>query len=146
MTTLVRWDPLREAAAVHTELSRLMNGLFEGNGRQTQDWVPTVDMWETDDALRYAFDLPGIPKDSIVIEVENGALSISATRQRKHDVEAEGFRRLESRYGTFSRSFALPTTVDSSKVTADYKNGVLTVKLPFREEAKPRSIKVDVAA
>ena len=67
MTTLVRFDPLREVAAMHTELSRLMNGLFEApvNGRQTQSWVPTLDVWEEEDALVYAFDLPGIPKDKI---------------------------------------------------------------------------------
>ena len=142
MTTLVRWDPLREAAAVHTELSRLMNGLFEGNGRQTQDWVPTGDMWETDDALRSAFDLPGIPTDSIVIEVENGALSISATRQRRHDVEAEGFRRLESRYGTFSRTVGLPPGVSEDDITATFENGVLEIRVPKPEQPRPKRVEI----
>lgn len=142
MTTLVRWDPLREAAAMHTELSRLMNGLFEGNGRQTQDWVPTVDMWETDDALQYAFDLPGIPKDSIVIEVENGALSISATRQRKQEVEAEGFRRLERRYGTFSRTVGLPPGVSEDDITATFENGVLEIRVPKPEQPKPKRVEI----
>src|SRR5581483_188558 len=99
MTTLVRWDPLREAAAMHTELSRLMNGLFEGSGRQTQAWVPTLDVWETEDAVHYAFDLPGIPKDKIAIEVEDGALTVSATREREQKVEADRFQRFERRTG-----------------------------------------------
>ena len=147
MTTLVRWDPLREAAAVHTELSRLMNGLFEGNGRQTQDWVPTVDMWETDDALRYAFDLPGIPKDSIVIEVENGALSVSASRQRRQEVEGEGFRRLESRYGTFARTVGLPQGVSEDDISATYEHGVLTIVLPIATQPPPRrEVPIEVRA
>lgn len=142
MTTLVRWDPLREAAAVHTELSRLMNGLFDGTGRQTQDWVPTVDVWETGDALNYAFDLPGIPKDSIVIEVENGALSISATRQRKQDVERDAFRRFESRYGSFSRTVGLPQGVSEDDITATYDNGVLEIRVPKPEQPKPKRVEI----
>jgi HSP20 family protein len=142
MATLVRWDPLREAAAVHTELSRLMNGLFEGNGRQTQDWIPTVDLWENDEALHYAFDLPGIPKDSIVIEVENGALSISASRQRKHEVETDGFRRFESRYGTFSRTVGLPQGVSDDDITATYENGVLEIRVPKPEQPKPKRVEI----
>jgi len=142
MTTLVRWDPLREAAAVHTELSRLMNGLFDGTGRETQDWVPTVDLWETDDALHYAFDLPGIPKDSIVIEVENGGLSISATRERKQEVERDGFRRFESRYGTFSRTVGLPQGVSEDEITANFENGVLEIRVPKPEQPKPKRVEI----
>src|SRR4051795_1820801 len=98
MTTLVRWDPLRDAAALHTELSRLMNGLVEGNGRQAQAWVPTLDVWETDDAVHYAFALPGLGQDAIHVEVDNGALTVSATREReqKHDVGT--FHRFERRF------------------------------------------------
>ena len=142
MTTLVRWDPLREAAAVHTELSRLMNGLFDGTGRQTQDWVPPVDLWETDDALHYAFDLPGIPKDAIVIEVENGALSISATRQRQQNVEKDAFRRFESRYGSFSRTVGLPQGVSEDDITATYEHGVLEVRIPKPEQPKPKRVEI----
>lgn len=142
MTTLVRWDPLREAAAVHTELSRLMNGLFDGTGRQMQEWVPTVDLWETDDALHYAFDLPGVPKDAIVIEVENGALSISAERQRKQNVEKDGFRRFESRCGTFSRTVGLPQGVSEDDITATYEDGVLEVRIPKPEQPKPKRVEI----
>src|SRR5437016_14145720 len=104
MTTLVRWDPLREAAAMQTELSRLVNGLFDGAGRQTQAWVPTVDIWETEDTVRYAFDLPGLDQDAIAIEVEDGALTVSATRERANEIDNERFHRLERHTGTFSRT------------------------------------------
>ena len=76
MATLVRWDPIREVTAVQNELSRFMNGLFEGNGRTTQTWVPTLDAWETEDALVYAFDLPGVSQDSISVEAEDNLLTV----------------------------------------------------------------------
>src|SRR3954449_5747239 len=80
MATLVRWDPFREVAAMQNELSRFMNGLTEGDNRQTQSWGPTLAVWETAAELVYAFDLPGIPQDKIAVEVENGTLTISAER------------------------------------------------------------------
>lgn len=143
MTTLVRWDPLREAAAMHTELSRLMNGLLDGSNRQAQqEWIPTVDLWESDDALHYAFDLPGISKDSIVIEVENGSLSVSASRQRKQEVQGDGFRRLESRYGSFARTVGLPQGVSEDNINASYENGVLEITVPKPEQPKPKRIEI----
>jgi HSP20 family protein len=143
MTTLVRWDPLREAAAMHTELSRLMNGLFDGGSRQAQqEWIPTVDVWESDTAVHYAFDLPGIPKDSIVIEVENGALSVSASRQRRQEVEGEGFRRLESRSGTFARTVGLPQGVSEDDISATYEHGVLEIRVPKPEQPKPKRVEI----
>ena len=143
MTTLVRWDPLREAAAMHTELSRLMNGLFDGGTRQAQqEWIPTVDLWESDTAMHYAFDLPGIPKDSIVIEVENGALSVSASRERRQEVDENGFRRFESRYGSFARTVGLPQGVSEDDISASYENGVLEVRVPKPEQPKPKRVEI----
>jgi HSP20 family protein len=144
MTTLVRWDPLREAAAMHTELSRLMNGLFEGNGRQTQAWVPTLDVWETEDALHYAFDMPGIPKDKISIEVENGTLTVSATREREQKVEDERFQRFERRHGHFSRTVGLPQGVSEDDIKASYEHGVLEIRVPKPEQPKPKRIEIAV--
>jgi HSP20 family protein len=145
MATLVRWDPLREAAAMHTELSRLMNGLFEGGtGRQTQAWVPTLDVWETADAVHYAFDLPGIPRDKIAIEVEDGALTVSATREREQKVEDERFRRFERRYGEFSRTVGLPQGVSEDQIKATYEHGVLEIVVPKPEQPKPKRIEIAV--
>jgi HSP20 family protein len=144
MTTLVRWDPMREAAAMHTELSRLMNGLFDGPGRATQAWVPTVDVWETEDALHYAFDLPGIGKDAIAIEVEDGALTVSATREREEKVETGRYHRVERRYGTFSRTVGLPQGVSEEEITATYEHGVLEIRVPKPEQPKPKRIEITV--
>jgi HSP20 family protein len=143
MTTLVRWDPLREAAAMHTELSRLMNGLVEGNGRAGQAWVPTLDVWETDDSVHYAFDLPGLTREAIDVEVDDGALTVSATRERPATVESERFHRLERRFGTFSRSIGLPQGTADDAVKAAYVNGVLEVTVPKPEQPKPKRVEVE---
>jgi HSP20 family protein len=122
-----------------TEFARL---LADAGG-----WVPPVDIYETEGHdLVLKVELPDMSREDIELTVEHNTLTLKGTRKRAADVKDEQFRRVERRYGSFSRSFALPTTVDASKVTADYKNGVLTVKLPFREEAKPRTITVEVAA
>jgi HSP20 family protein len=144
MTTLVRWDPLREVTAMHTELSRLMNGLFDGTGRQTQAWVPTLDVWESEDALHYAFDLPGIPKDKIAIEVEDGALTVSATRERGQKTGGEGFQRFERRYGSFTRTVGLPQGVSEDEIRATYEHGVLEIRVPKPEQPKPKRIQIAV--
>ena len=132
MTTLVRWNtgrwaPTREVAVMQNELSRLMNGLFEGNGRQTQSWVPTLDAWETESELVYAFDLPGIPQDAISVEVED-----------------EHFHRVERRYGTFTRSVGLPQGVAEDAIKATYTDGVLEIHVPKPEQPKPKKIEIGV--
>jgi HSP20 family protein len=144
MTTLVRWDPFREAAAVHNELSRLMNGVFEGNGRATQTWVPTVDAWETGDALVYAFDLPGVPQEKISVEVEDGTLTVSAERERNTDVSEERYHRLERRFGSFARTVGLPQGVTEDAIKAAYKDGVLEIHVPKPQQVKPKKIEVGV--
>jgi HSP20 family protein len=144
MTTIVRWDPLREAAALHTELSRVMNGLFEGNGRQEQAWVPTLDVWETEDAVHYAFDLPGLAQDAIQIEAEDGSLAVSATRRREQKQEKDRFYRFERRFGSFSRTIGLPHGVSEDDIKASYVNGVLEITVPKPEQPKPKRIEIAV--
>ena len=128
--TIVRWDPFREFgfAAPNT-------------------WMPPVDIFQTGDhELVLKAELPDMSREDIDITVENFVLTVKGEKKLSHEVKEEQYHHLERRYGTFSRSFSLPQTVDSSRVAAEYKNGVLTVRLPLRDEAKPRSIKVDVAA
>ena len=144
MATLVRWDPLREAAAMHTELSRLMNGLYEGNGRQTQAWVPMLDVWEAEDGVHYAFDLPGLSQDEISVEVEDGNLTVSATRERTQ-VDKNKYHRFERRFGTFSRTIGLPQGVSEDEIKASYTNGVLEIAVPLPAQTKPKRIEVAVA-
>lgn len=142
MATLVRWDPLRDAAAMHTELSRLMNGLFEGNGRQSQSWVPTLDVWETEGSVVYAFDLPGIPQDAVSLEVEDGTLTVTATREREHTIDDDRYYRFERRFGTFTRAVGLPQGATEESITATYVDGVLEVTVPKPEQRKPKRIEI----
>ena len=110
-------------------------------------WVPAVDIYETDGHdLIIKAELPDMTREDIEVTVENDTLTLRGTRKPPADVKQEQFRRVERNYGAFNRAFTLPNTVDAGKVSAEYKNGVLTVKLPFREEAKPRTINVEIAA
>lgn len=128
--TIVRWDPFRDF------------GFTAPNS-----WMPPVDIFQTGDhELVLKAELPDMSREAIEITVENFVLTIKGEKKIASDVKDEQYHHMERRYGTFSRSFSLPQTVDSSRVSAEYKNGVLTVRIPLREEAKPRSIKVDVAA
>ena len=142
MATLVRWEPFRELAALQNEMSRFMNGLVEGDGRTTQSWVPTADIWETDDEVVYAFDLPGIPEEAISVELEDGALTVGATREREHAVEDGRYYRFERRFGTFSRTIGLPQGTSDADVAAHYEHGVLEVHVRKPEQPKPRKIEI----
>ena len=141
MATLVRWDPFREVAALQNELSRFMHSL-EGNGRTTQAWVPALDVWETDDAVVYAFDLPGVEEDKISIEVEDSMLTVAAERERKQEVSTDRYHRFERRYGSFSRTIGLPQGVDEESIKASYHGGVLEIRVPKPEQVKPRRITI----
>ena len=142
MATLVRWAPFSELASLQNELSRFMNGLTEGNGRATQSWIPTADVWETEGEVVYAFDLPGIPEDKIAVELDEGALTISAEREREQAVEDGRFYRFERRFGTFTRTIGLPQGVTEESVKAEYRNGVLEVHVAKPEQPKPRKIQI----
>jgi HSP20 family protein len=149
MTTLVRlnagrWTPIREVSTMQNELSRLMNGLFEGTGRPTQSWVPTLDAWETESELVFAFDLPGIAHDAISVEVEDGTLTVSAERVRSAEITDEHYHRLERRYGSFARSVELPQGVAEESIKAAYRDGVLEVRVPKPEQPKPRKIEIGI--
>jgi len=142
MTTLVRWEPFRELSSLQTEMGRWMNGLLEGNGRTTQNWVPALDVWETPSEVVYAFDLPGIPEDAITIEVKDETLTVSAEREKTQETDENGFYRFERRYGTFARAVGLPQGIDQDHIAARYENGVLEVRVPKPEEQKPRKIEL----
>ena len=145
MATLVRWEPFREIATLQNEMSRFMNGLLEGNGRTNQAWVPALDVWETESEIVYALDLPGIPEDRISVELDDGALTITAERARTQEESEERFYSFERRYGTFSRTFGVPQGVTESDVHADYENGVLEVHVRKPEQPKPKRIQVGSA-
>jgi HSP20 family protein len=128
--TVVRWDPFRDF------------GLTTAS-----NWVPPVDIYQaSDQELVLKAELPEMSREDIDITVENGTLTLKGEKKIGRDLKDEQFHHVERRYGAFSRSFSLPQTVDVAKVAAEYKNGVLTVRLPLREDARPRQVKVDVAA
>lgn len=141
MSTLVRWEPFRELASIHNEMSRLLNA-FEGSGGTTQSWVPPVDVWETETELVYAFDLPGIPKEDVTIEYDDGMLTVGAKRERRLESGDDRFFRFERRFGSFTRSIGVPQGVDESKITADFKDGVLEIHVAKPEEVQPRRITI----
>ena len=129
--TLVRWDSFRDF------------GLTAPNNT----WMPPVDIYQTGDhELVLKADLPDMTREEIELNIENFVLTLRGDKKVATDVKEEQFHHVERHYGAFSRSFSLPQTVDTNRVSAEYKQGVLTVRLPLREDAKPRSIKVDVAA
>ena len=143
MTTLVRWDPFREITTLQNEMSRLLNtvGATSGNGGNRQ-WMPAVDAWETDDEVVYAFDLPGIREDKIAVDFEDGHLTVSGERERTQEVSEDRLYRYERRFGSFSRTIALPQGVTEDSINADYKDGVLEVRVTKPEQPKPRRIQI----
>lgn len=140
MSTLVRWEPFRELASLHNEMSRWLNGAFDGPRRVTQSWVPALDVWQTESDVVYAFDLPGVPEDKIAVEVNDGTLTVSAEREKVEEVSDERHYRFERRFGTFTRVVGLPQGVDEDKIAASYRDGVLEIRVPKPEEQKPKKI------
>jgi HSP20 family protein len=143
MTTLVRFDPYREATALQGELARFVTLFGGGTGTSTASvWAPAMDVWETDDEIVYAFDLPGIPQETVSIEFEHGLLTVSAERERSREVSAERLYRFERRYGSFTRSIGLPKGVSEDQISARYDNGALEVHVKKPELEKPHQIQI----
>jgi HSP20 family protein len=147
---IVRFDPFRDMAVLQDRMNRLFNDSFGGRGREDDlmsrgTWTPPVDIYETEGTLVLKAELPDMRREDIDVSVENNTLTIRGERKLDQEIKQENFHRVERAYGSFVRTFSLPAMVDPSKIAAEYKNGVLTVKLPYREEAKPRSINVEVA-
>ena len=145
MDTLNRWEPFRNAATLHEQLNRVFG---EGFHRQEESnlttWAPAVDILETEHELVVKADLPDVDPKDLDIRVENNILTIRGERKFEKQVNDGNYLRIERAYGSFARSFSLANTVNSEAIRADYQNGVLTLHIPKREEAKPKQIKVNV--
>jgi HSP20 family protein len=147
---MTRFDPFRDLAVLQDRMNRLFNDTYGSRDQEDHmlnrgTWVPPVDIWEAEGELVLKAELPDMKREDIDVTVENHTLTIRGERKLDNEIKQENFHRVERAYGSFVRTFSLPPTVDSGRIGAEYKNGVLTVKLPMREEAKPRQIDVQVA-
>ena len=154
--SLVRWNPARELATwpsdlfgIQREMNRMFDGFFRGSITRTKimqspAWTPAVDIAEHDDEYFVKVELPGVNKDDVKITLENNILTIRGEKKQEKETKKENYHRVERSYGSFQRSFTLPTTVKATKSMQSYKDGVLQISLPKAEEAKPKQIEVKV--
>lgn len=146
MNTIARLEPFRGLSTLQDQFNRLFNETLRTQGDESAmtAWAPAVDIYETPNELVVKADLPDVNEKDIDVRVENNLLTIHGERKFEKSVTEENFLRVERAYGSFSRSFSLPNTVNAEAIRAEYKNGVLNVTLPKREESKPRQVKVTV--
>src|SRR5262245_32586073 len=141
---IVRWNPARELSNLEREMRRMFR--FTESGREEPGsmavWAPAVDIYETDNEVVVRVEVPGMDQKDFDIRVDNNVLTIRGERKMDQRVQEENYHRIESIYGAFVRSFTLPTTVDPDNVKAEYRNGILQITLPKKEQSKPRQIKV----
>jgi HSP20 family protein len=144
---LARWTPMRNLASFQDEMNRMFQEFFRGGtgeeaGWGLRTWTPAVDIYDTDDALILKAELPGVSKDDVSIEIHNNTLILRGERKHEAEVKEGDYYRAERAYGTFQRSFVLPTQVDQDQVQATYTDGVLELRLPKSEAAKPKRIAI----
>jgi HSP20 family protein len=146
VSLVTRWDAHHGLSGLQEQVNRLFESSFPGRSDNSAltTWAPAVDIYETENELVVKADLPDVSEKDLDVRIENNTLTIRGERKFEKKVEEENYLRVERTYGSFSRSFSLPNTVNSEAIKADYKNGVLTLTIPKREEAKPKQIKVNV--
>ena len=148
MTLLTRWDPFREFATLQDRMNRLVRDSFGPEGREealtTTTFAPAVDVYEDEHNITLKIEVPGIDEKDIDVQIENNTLTVHGERKFEKEEKEENYRRVERQYGSFTRSFTLPNTVDPENVQANYDKGVLKIKLAKKAEAKPKQIKVNV--
>jgi HSP20 family protein len=148
MATIAHLEPFRGLSNLQNQFNRIFNDTYRNSAEESAltTWAPAVDIYETPNELVVKADLPDVNEKDIDVRVENNLLTIRGERKFEKSVSEENYLRVERTYGAFSRSFSLPNTVNAEAIAAEYKNGVLTVTLPKREESKPRQVKVTVNA
>ena len=144
LTRFERWDPFEELTTLRTRMDRLWSRISAEDESALANWSPTADILETKDDIVIKVELPGIDEKNVGVEIESGVLTIKGERKAEMETEEKGYRRVERSYGSFLRSFTLPTNVDPGKISASFANGLLELRLPKNEGAKPRSIKIEV--
>ncbi len=144
MAMLSRWDPFRDLQRLQDEMNRVFDDRLAVRGGESVGWTPAVDIYEDEEGVSLRVELAGVEPKDVEIRFENGVLTLSGERKLEREDKRENYHRVELAYGTFTRSFSLPGTIDAEKIKAESKNGVLTVHLPKKPEAKPRAIQVKV--
>ena len=148
MTVVTRWDPFREFTTLQDRMNRLFRDSFSEGGRDealgTASFQPPVDVYEDEHSVTLKIEVPGIEEKDIDVRVENSTLTVHGERKFEKEEKEENFRRVERQYGSFTRSFTLPSTVDAENIEANYEKGVLAIRLAKKAEAKPKQIKVNV--
>jgi HSP20 family protein len=148
MTVLTRWDPFREFSTLQDRMNRLVRESF-GDGQEAlapAGFAPAVDVYEDEHSVTLKIEVPGIDEKDIDVRIENNTLTVHGERKYEAQEKEENYRRIERRYGSFTRSFTLPSTIDSNSVSANYDKGVLKIKLAKTAESKPKQIKVNVGS
>jgi HSP20 family protein len=143
---IVRWSPFRDLVGIQQEVNRLFDDLMTRraeSGAEGAMWIPAVDVAETEDAISVKVEAPGVHKDDIKISVTNNVLTVRGEKKMEKETSEENYHRIERAYGSFVRSLELPTIVQADKVTASFKDGVLTIVLPKSEEVKPKEIAIE---
>ncbi len=150
MTVLTRWEPFREFATLQDRINRVFRDSYSSADRDesltTSSFAPAVDVYEDEHKVTLKIEVPGIDEKDIDVRVENNTLTVHGERKIEKEEKEENYRRVERQYGSFTRTFTLPQTVDTDKVSANYDKGVLNVTLPKKAEAKPKQIKVNVGS
>ena len=148
---IVRWDPFRDLVGLQDRMNRMFDESFRGISRPGGEdwalggsWAPAVDIYEHEGNIVLKAELPGVDPKDVDVRVENNVLTLRGERKVDNEVKQENYHRVERAYGSFTRSFTLPSVVDLEKIKADYKDGVLKVTLPKREEAKPKQINIQI--
>ena len=148
--TLVRWDPFRDLVSIQDELNRMFGRTFARaeptRSPEAGAWIPSMDVYETEDEIVVTLELPGIEPGDVEVSVEDSTLTVSGTRAFSNEVNEDRYHRVERRYGSFSRSISLPQSVDTEKVEAAFDKGVLTVEVRKVERAKPKKIEIKAGA
>src|SRR5437762_8432045 len=150
MTVLTRWEPFREFATLQDRMNRLFRDSYNDAGQDesltTSRFAPAVDVYEDEHQVTLKIEVPGIEEKDIDVRIENNTLTVHGERKFEKEEKEENYRRVERQYGSFTRTFASPTTVDAEKVQANYDKGVLRIQLAKKAEAKPKQIKVNVGS
>ena len=150
MTVITRWDPFLEFSTLQDRLNRLFRDSYGPEGREENlnntSFAPPVDVYEDEHSVNLKIEVPGVDEKDIDVRIENNVLTVHGERKFEREEKQENFRRVERQYGSFTRTFTLPTTVDAEKVSASYDKGILKIALPKKAEAKPKQIKVSVGS